>query len=138
MLKVLFDHCAPRPLRRKFGAGIKATEAQAEGLDRTRNSALEKKAHELGYYSLITVDTDFGKPHLAPKYIPVVLLRGYPSAAPPTLAALMPEVERALLSGKMKAGLYIWCNFYDRIYPFRSFAESEALRKELKQEKRKL
>lgn len=74
MRKVLFDHCAPRPIKKKFGARIKITTAIQEGLEKTRNSELEKKAHELGYYALITVATDFGEPEHFPEYrMPVAL-----------------------------------------------------------------
>lgn len=129
MLKVLFDHCTPRQLKREFGRDIRITEAQAEKLAKTRNGKLEKKAHELGYHALVTVDTDFGKPAYFPEYrMPVVLLRAIPSARPSALAVLIPEVKEALLSG-LEPGLYIWDNYKGTPLFARSLAENKRKRK---------
>ena len=38
MLKILFDHCTPRPLKREFGPKIQVTEAQTVKLAQIRNS----------------------------------------------------------------------------------------------------
>lgn len=132
MLEVLFDHCVPRPLRRQFGRGIKITEAQELGLEEVGNSALEKKAHKLGYGALITTDTDFAKPgHIPEFHIPVVLLRVFPRGAKGGLAVLIPGVERDLLAG-MDPGVYVRDNCKGTILFSRSFDESEKLRKLLK------
>ena len=78
MRKALFDHCIPDPLKTYFGREVEAEFARTHGLDRVRNSELEKQAYELGYDALITADTDFGKPGHPEHHLPVFLLRAFP------------------------------------------------------------
>lgn len=128
MLKVLFDHCTPRPLKRKFGPGIRVTEAQEENLAKIRNGKLEQAASKRGYDALITVDTDFAKPVYFLEYrMPVVLLRAIPSARVPASSFLIPSVKRALLAG-LDPGLYIWDNYKGTILFARSLDENDEMR----------
>lgn len=132
MIEALFDNCTPRLLRGEFGEGIKVTEARAVGLAEISNSELERKAYDLGYDALITVDTDLGKPEHIPKYhLPVVLLRAFPSAVPDTLSVLIPKAEEVLLSDP-ETGLYIWDNYKNKILSARSLDENEKQREKLR------
>lgn len=77
--KVLFDHCVPSPLKDYFGGGLEITRSKDEGLAKVRNSELERRAFELGYEALITVDGDFGEERNHREYkMPLVLLRAFP------------------------------------------------------------
>lgn len=130
MLRVLFDHCTPRPIKRKFGREIQVIEARLEQLQEIRNSRLEWEAYQRGYDALLTVDTDFGNPEHFPEYhIPVVLLRAYPVVLTEPLSLLIPEVQRALLQG-IEPGLYIWDNCQGEILFSRSLSSSSALREQ--------
>ena len=134
MLEVLFDHCTPDPLKDRFGREIKVDFARKRGLEMLRNSELEKKAHELGYNALITVDTDFGKPeHPLEYHLPVVLLRAFPLLAEFTVSVLIHRVKGKLLGGA-DPGLYIWDNYKGKIRAARSLAKSDELRKEAEAE----
>lgn len=137
MLKVLFDNCVPRDLKDEFGENIEITESRAEELEEVQNGDLAKEAHERDYDALLSVDTDFGKMASSKYRIPVLLLRAFPDLLLPPLIDLIPEVENALLSD-LDPGLYVWDNYEGEIFFFRSFAESEELRKELKKAHRDL
>ena len=95
------------------------------------NSELELKAYELGYYALITVDDDFGKPDHVPEYhLPVVLFRAFPLLVDFTVSVLVPRAKKTLLEGA-EPGLYIWDNYRGRIRASRSLPKSYELRKEV-------
>ena len=130
MLKVLFDNCVLRPLIGKFGRGMQITEARTVNLDKTSNGELAKEAHKREYGALITIDTDFGETEHFQEYrIPVVLLRGVPSADVHALSVLIPEVKEALLSG-LEPGLYIWDNYKGTQLSARSLEENKRKRRD--------
>lgn len=131
MRKVLFDHCVPDPLKNNFRREIKAEFARTHGLERTRNSELEKKAYELGYDALITIDTDFGeKEHPPEYYLPVFLLRAFPYLAASTLSVLVPRIKGKLPTGP-EPGLYVWDFYKTKIRHARSLGKSDEMRKEI-------
>lgn len=128
MPKALFDHCAPDQLKGRFEPEVKVNLARKHGLETVRNSELEKKAHELGYDALITVDTDFGKPGHPEHHLPVFLLRSYPSLKAPVLSVLVYRVKGDLRRGA-EPGLYIWDNYRVRVCDSRSLRRCYEIRR---------
>ena len=132
--EVLLDNCIPRKIGFGLGEGIKATEARKVGLGEVSNSELEWQAYKRGYDSLLTIDTDLGKPDHIPEYhLPVVLLRAHPTAVQGTLAVLIPKAAGTLLSAP-DIGLHIWDNYKGKIFYARSLKENSEQRK--KQDKK--
>lgn len=135
MRKVLFDHCIPDSLKKNFKRETKAEFARTHGLERARNSELEKEACELGYDALITTDTDFGeKKHPAEYHLPVFLLRAFPYQAASTLAVLVPRIEEKH-PVRPAAGLYVWDFYKTKIRNSRSLEKSGEIREEIDAER---
>ena len=128
MPKALFDHCAPDQLKGRFEPEVKVNLARKHGLETVRNSELEKKAHELGYDALITVDTDFGKPGHPEHLLPVFLLRAFPILAEFTLSVLVYKAKKDIIRGA-EPGLYIWDNYRGRIRASRSLRRCYEIRR---------
>lgn len=75
-MRILLDHCTPRPLASVLGGDHTVDTAYAQGYDTLSNGELLRHAEDHGYDLLITTDRDFrNRGVLASRTTAVLLLR---------------------------------------------------------------
>jgi hypothetical protein len=91
-VKVLLDHCVPRPLLRHL-RGIEATTARARGWDALDNGLLIARA-ESEFDVMITADRNIRyQQNLPARKLALIIL---PTNYTPTVLALAPKIVAAL------------------------------------------
>ena len=98
-MKILFDHCTPRPLRR-YLTGHEVKTAYQMGWDRIVNGKLLSLA-EVQFDVFLTVDQNIpDQQSMQGRAIAVIVLIGF-DTSPVTLAPLMPRVIALLPTVKL-------------------------------------
>ena len=90
-MKILFDHCVPRPLRRYFTSHDVETTAQ-NGWQTLSNGKLLDAAEQAGFEVFLTVDANLAyQQNLSGRTIRLVVVEAANNRTP-TLAPLVPRV----------------------------------------------
>lgn len=96
-MKILFDHCTPRRLRRLLAAHLVRTSAEM-GWDALRNGLLLDQAEAGGFEVLLTVDQNLRyQQNLTGRTVSVVVMVAL-SNKYTSLVPLIPQVEAVLLT----------------------------------------
>ena len=102
-MRVLFDHCVPRPLRKRLLADDIRTSAE-EGWDNLENGMLLAAA-EMRFDVFLTADQNLVyQQNLSKRRIAIVVL---PSNHLPTLLSLVSQIQQALAQAKPGAFLVV-------------------------------
>jgi hypothetical protein len=75
MIRILFDHCVPRPLTRFLSSEYLVTEARKRGWEKIRNGDLLREAEAAGFDILVTTDKNMSyQQNLTGRVIALVVL----------------------------------------------------------------
>jgi len=101
-VKVFFDECVPRPLRRLLPAH-EIRPAQEMGWGRLKNGELIQRAEESGFEAFVTSDQNLGyQQNLADRHIALLVLS---TNYWPTLQTQTARIEAALAT--LQPGQYV-------------------------------
>ena len=133
-IRVMFDACTPRPLRKLFPTEFIVSTAQELGWADLGNGSLQAAAAENDYDLFVTIDTDFGDEERFPSHpLPTFLLRGAFKAAADELAPTIPIVCDIASQGFVDT-LYVVDAYTEEIRVFQSLIESEHWRTSIDEE----
>lgn len=133
-IRVMFDACTPRPLRKLFPAEFVVSTAQELGWAELGNGSLQAAAAENSYDLFVTIDADFGDEERFPSHpLPTFLLRGAFKATSEELAPTIPIVCD-IASQDFANTLYVVDAYTEETRVFQSLIESENWRTEIDKE----
>jgi hypothetical protein len=96
-MKILFDHCVARPLRREFPSHeVKTTREM--GWDPLKNGALLRKAQEEGFSVLLTVDQNLRYQQNLQGISIAVIVMISKGITVDDLRPLVPSIEQTLMN----------------------------------------
>lgn len=104
-MRVLLDHCVPRPFGRELrGHAVKHTSQV--GLEEVSNGELLESASKLGFEVLVTVDGHLADQQRVGELPLAVIVLRVPRNTQAALAVHVPAL-RSLLSGRLQRRVYV-------------------------------